>query len=968
MNYTRDSSFISHVGVGHEDGPPGRGSGRYGWGTGKNPGQHQRTFLTEVDRMRKDGMTQKQIAEVLLGEGATTTDLRAEISIQRSQARANDRARAIKLMDKYGDNKSAVARAMGLNESSVRSLLDPIKAERADRYRSTAEELKKIIAKQGIIDIGKNTELYLNVPDTTKKVAIELLEREGYVKSWVKVPQLGTQHETTMIVLAPPGTTHSDIQKSKFDIKPVQEFTPDKGKTWWTPEYPSSVDSDRVFVRYREDGGAEKDGVIELKRGVEELSLGKSQYSQVRIAVDNSHYMKGMAIYADDSDFPPGKDIIYNSNKKRGTPLKSSDDNASQVLKPLKKDKNGKIDKENPFGALIKGPKERDGVIMPAGQRHYIDKDGNDKLSPINKLQDEGDWDSWSRNLASQFLSKQPQKLINQQISLSIADRRMELDSINKLTNPVIKKKLLDQYANSCDKKASELSVKGFKNQAFQVILPIPDLKENEIYAPNYDNGDILALVRYPHGGTFEIPILKVNNKNEKAKNVMRNASDAVGINSKVAERLSGADFDGDTALTIPVKSNNLKITSTPALPGLDGFDGKDLYKLPDSAPRMKNQTKQNQMGQVTNLITDMTIQGASEGDICKAVRHSMVVIDAEKHHLDYKKSAKDHDIQKLKKEYQGQINPKTGKLNTGASTILSRASAEIYVDQRKEVTDRKKMTPEQIKRFDEGYKVYVPTGKKSTIQIKDPKQMTPEEVVLYKAGKKIYRTSDKNTQEKITRMDLVDDARELVRDRNNDKEMAYANYANELKQLARDARKVSRSIIPSPINQSAKKVYAEEVASLNSKLRKAKMNSPKERQAQVIANNIVRERRADNPDWDFEHLQRERARALNQARSMVGAKKDLIDITEKEFEAIQANAISSSRLSEIIDNTDIDKFKKMATPKKSSFSPLSMAQINKAKAMAASGMYTQKEIAESLGVSISTVSIALKNAKVTSS
>lgn len=962
MNYCRDKDFISHVGVGHEDDPPGRGSGRYGWGTGKNPGQHQYTFLSEVSRMRKDGLTNKQIAEILLGEGANTTDLRAEISIETTKERSANRERAIKLLNECDGNVSEVARRMGKNESSIRSLLDPVKAERSDRYRSTAEELKKIIAKQGIVDIGKDTELYLGVPDTTKKVAIKLLEKEGYVKSWVKIPQLGTQHETTMIVLAPPGTSHSDIQRGKLDIKPIQEFTPDKGKTWWTPEYPSSVDSKRIMVRYKEDGGAEKDGVIELRRGVDELSLGRSQYAQVRIAVDDSHYMKGMAMYADDSDFPKGVDIIYNSNKKRGTPLMSSDDNTSQVLKPLKKDKNGNIDKENPFGALIKGPKERDGVIMPAGQRHYIDKDGKDRLSPINKLQDEGDWDSWSRNLASQFLSKQPQKLIDQQISLTLADKKMELETIKDLTNPVIKKKLLDQYANSCDKKASELSVRGFKNQAFQVILPIPDLKENEIYAPNYDDGDIVSLIRYPHGGTFEIPQLRVNNKNEKAKSVMRNASDAVGINSKVAERLSGADFDGDTALVIPMKSNRLNIVSTPSLPGLKDFDPKELYKLPDSAPRMKNQTKQNQMGQVTNLITDMTIQGATDRDICKAVRHSMVVIDAEKHHLDYKQSAVDNDIRALKKEYQGQVNPRTGKLNTGASTILSRASAEVYVDQRKEVTDRNKMTPEQVKRFDAGYKIYIPTGKKKTVQIKDPKQMTSEEINLYKAGKKIYRVSDEATQEKITRMDLVDDARDLVRDRDNDKEMAYANYANELKALARDARRTSRSIKPTPINQSAKKVYAKEVEDLNSKLRTAKLNTPRERQATVIANNIVRDRRADNPDWDFEHLQREKARALNQARSMVGAKKDLIVITDKEFEAIQAGAISISRLSEILDNTDIDKFKKMATPRTSSSGSLSIAQINKAKAMAASGMYTQKEIAESLGVSASTVSKALRN------
>ena len=35
----------------------------------------------------------------------------------------------------------------------------------------------------------------------------------------------------------------------------------------------------------------------------------------------------------------------------------------------------------------------------------------------------------------------------------------------------------------------------------------------NEIYAPNYRDGENVVLIRYPHGGIFEIPELIVNNK-----------------------------------------------------------------------------------------------------------------------------------------------------------------------------------------------------------------------------------------------------------------------------------------------------------------------------------------------------------------------------------------------------------------------------------------------------------------------
>lgn len=967
---------LMHVGVGHEDDPPGRGSGRYGYGTGENPFQHQYDFISEEKRLKDRGIPENMRAKMLLGENAKTIDLRAKLTIAKNDIDRANIQTAMKLYEKYG-NYSKVAREMGKNESSIRTLLKRAVSEKQDRYTKTAEMLKEACKKQGgMIDVSKYSELYLGdsgVPKHTMDVAVSMLQDEGYLKSYVQFEQLGTGHKTNMIVLAEPGTTHKDVYANRNNIKGIIEYTPDEGKTWWTPEFPESIDSKRVYVRYAEDGGVEKDGVIELRRGVEDISLGGSQYAQVRIAVDGTNYMKGMAVYG--TDIPDGYDIVYNTNKKRGTPM--IDKNAvynpedgtwsgKEVMKRMKIDnKTGEVDRDNPFGALIKSPKEKDGVVMPGGQRHYLDKDGNEKLSPINKLQDEGDWDSWSRNLASQFLSKQPMKLINQQIDISIKQKKQELDEIMNLTNPVIKKKLLQDFADGCDANADSLAVKGFKNQAFQVLLPIPELKDNEIYAPNYKDGDIVALVRYPHGGTFEIPVLKVKNKKSPAEAVMKGASDAVGINQHVADILSGADFDGDTALVIPMKSNGINIKSTdrniPALKSIQDFDPK-MYKLPDSAPQVKGQTKQTQMGVITNLITDMTVaEGANYGDICKAVKHSMVVIDSEKHHLDMKQSARDNDIEELKRKYQG--TNKKGQAGGGASTILSRASSEVRVDKRKEITDTKKMTPEELKRWNEGKKVYrTDENAHKKYQVTNPDDMTNEERALYDSGKKVYRTSHEYRQEKVTRMSLVDDARDLVRDKSNPKEMAYANFANELKNMANSARKEYRSIKPTPVNKESQKTYSKEVADLIAKLRIAEMNNPRERMAQAIANGMVSEKMASNPDMDFEHRKRAESVALSQARAMVGAKKDKIDITDKEWEAIQANAISTDRLSRIVQNSDIDKLKQRATPRKTSNS-LNTLQINRIKAMIATGLYTQKEIADALGVSTSSVSELMRKA-----
>lgn len=208
--------------------------------------------------------------------------------------------------------------------------------------------------------------------------------------------------------------------------------------------------------------------------------------------------------------------------------------------------------------------------------------------------------------------------------------------------------------------------------------------------------------------------------------------------------------------------------------------------------------------------------------------------------------------------------------------------------------------------------------------------------------------------------MDLVDDAMELVRNKDNPKEVAYANYANALKGMANEARKESRSIQPTPVSKEAKQTYAKEVEDLNNKLNTALANAPKERQAQTLANKISSIKIQDNPGMDYEHRQREKARALTEARAIVGAKKIPVVITDKEWEAIQANAISTNTLTKILLNTDQDKFKQRATPRNTG--SLSKNQITYIKILWNTGMYSQAEIADIIGVSKGTISSAINN------
>ena len=596
-----------------------RHSGRYPWGSGENPFQHSGDFLSRIDELKKSGMTETEIAHEL---GLSTTQYRVQKQLASHERRQLEVDRA-KSLRADGKSLNEIAKIMGYNnDSSIRSLLNDNAAERANRAQKAADVLKKELQKKGMIDVGAGAEREIGISENTMKEALYILEREGYNVYGVGIPQVTNAHQQSNTkVLCNPEIEYRDVYQNMGDVQSLGNYhSTDGGVTFNELKKPTSIDSKRISICYGDEGGLNKDGVIEIRRGVPDLDLGNSHYAQVRILVDGTHYLKGMAMYSD--DIPDGVDIVFNTNKKSGT-------DKMNVLKPIKDDP------ENPFGALIKAN----------GQSEYIDpKDGTKKLSAINKLKEEGDWDTMSRNLSQQFLSKQPLSLIKKQLDLTYADREAEYSEIKSLTNPTVKKKMLMDFANDCDAAAVHLQAAALPRQNTQVILPISAMKETEVYAPNYKNGEQVALIRFPHGGTFEIPVLTVNNKNPSAKRILGNVTDAVGINAKVAERLSGADFDGDQVVVIPT-NNKVRIKSTPPLKDLEGFDPKTQYAYHEGMKVMTKSETQKQMGIVSNLITDMTLRGAPEKDIAKAVKHSMVVIDAEKHKLDYKQSEKDNDI-----------------------------------------------------------------------------------------------------------------------------------------------------------------------------------------------------------------------------------------------------------------------------------------------------------------------------------
>lgn len=880
-----------------------RHSGRYPWGSGDDPYQHSGDFLSRIEELKRKGLTETEIAKAM---GMSTTQYRAQKSLAKDERRALDVAQA-KSLREDGLSLNEIAREMGFaNDSSVRSLLNERSEARMNQAKKTAEFLKEQIAEKGMIDVGTGVERELGISKEKLKEALAILEAEGYPVYGGRIQQATNPGKhTTLQVVCPPGTEHKEIYDYD-NIHSVKDYISyDDGESFRKSfVYPESMDSSRLKIRYAEDGGIDKDGVIEIRRGVEDLSLGESHYAQVRILVDGNRYLKGMAVYSD--DLPDGVDVVFNTNKKQGTPT-------GDVLKKITNDP------ENPFGSLIK---------EHGGQSYYDDPNGKytdpvtgkkQSLSLINKRAEEGDWGEWSDHLPSQFLSKQSMTLINKQLDLATKDKFAEFDEICSLTNPTVKKALLKSFADDCDSAAVHLQAAALPRQKYQVILPVTDMKDDEVYAPNYKNGEKVALIRYPHGGTFEIPILTVNNKQPTAKRMLDNALDAIGINSKVAERLSGADFDGDTVMVIPT-GGKVKVTSTPPLKGLEGFDPKLEYggKKEGTFKPMKN--TQTEMGKISNLITDMTLKGATQDELARAVRHSMVVIDAEKHKLDYKQSERDNGISALKKKYQGTVD-ENGRYHEGAATLISRAKSETSVLKRKGSPIIDKETGEQ--RYKEVYEEY--TDKNGKVKVRT------------QASTKMAETKDARTLSSGT-----------------PQEEAYADYANNMKSLANRARREMMNTGKIAYSASAKRTYQAEVDSLEAKLNVALKNAPRERQAQILANAAVKAKKQENPDMTKGEIKKANQQALTAARNSVGAKREPILITDREWEAIQAGAISENRLTQIINNVDTDKLRQRATPRATT--TLSSAKVNKIASMNASG-YTTAEIAEALGVSASTVS-----------
>lgn len=906
MSELKNNSYLAHYGM-------PRRSGRYPWGSGEHPFQSAEEFMGYVRSAKEEGLSESQIARDL---GLSTNAFRDQRTAARNEIRASQRAMALKLTSQ-GYSTNGAANRMGIPESTVRSLLSDSAKNREEVNNAISEEFDRMINAGYFVDVGEGAEAHLGISKEKLRAAVKTAENKGYHVINVYQKQTGTHNKTLIKVLAPADADLMTVVKNKDKIAPPNFHIDRDSNEVVKTEPPRSFPSSRVEIRYAEDGGTDRDGLIQIRRGVPELSLGNAKYAQVRIAIDGTHYLKGMAVYAD--DLPDGVDIRYNVNKHKGTPK-------MDTMKKMKSDP------ENPFGATIKMDDE---LIL--AQRHYTDENGKRQQSCLNIVSEEGTWFEWSKSLPSQMLSKQRLPIIQRQLEKSYQDAAGRVNELKQVRNPQIRAKLAEDLSGQLDSDATNLRAAAYPRQCSQVILPFPELSENEIYAPNFKDGERVALIRFPHGGIFEIPQLTVRNSGSPAAKTIGNAIDAVGINPRVAEQLSGADFDGDTVLVIP--NNEGSIVSHSKLKELEGFDPKESYPgtdcdpadlIPNDGPDKTkgDKLKGLEMGKISNLITDMSLAGAPFDEIARAVKHSMVVIDAQKHQLNYKKSYIDNNIGELYIKYHGA----EGK---GASTIVSRATATTRVPERREAHGLYEVPDDQKQDWLEGKKVY--------IDLKG-KHYNP------KTGK------EEPNQQEVAKMDIAEDANELrgITDPNSlgyQVEEAYANYANRMKGLADECRRMSRT---APVYQKRHDLagqYSNEVATIESKIAERRKKSPLERRAQILAEADTRLKIQKDPSIksDRDKYKKESNLSLVRARNKLSVGDVDIHLSEKEWEAIFAGALNKDAFAYLMQHCDPIELSTYAFNKKDE--ELSDKRIIMVKDMDRLG-YSRSQICDHTGLS----------------
>lgn len=117
------------------------------------------------------------------------------------------------------------------------------------------------------------------------------------------------------------------------------------------------------------------------------------------------------------------------------------------------------------------------------------------------------------------------------------------------------------------------------------------------------------------------------------------------GILSGVADDLKKTAENMKTKTTVQTRVNPLMAL------GILGFDIRH-YKVGDEIDILEDFNQKGEIELIAELLSNMTIKGATDAETGRALRYSMVVANAKEQHLDWKQSRKDEGIDILCEKY----------------------------------------------------------------------------------------------------------------------------------------------------------------------------------------------------------------------------------------------------------------------------------------------------------------------------
>jgi DNA-binding Lrp family transcriptional regulator len=201
-------------------------------------------------------------------------------------------------MKEAGMSNVAIGQKLGVSEATVRNYLSkktPAEKVKKLQLDNISDAIKSGVSNTGYLDVGVGVERQLGVSRTKFNAMVnKLVEEEGYHLHEVHVQRLsdptGSKYTTVKVLTKNPDVT--DTRKNSDKIRPLDTWSEDGGLSLNKTYPPHMLPLNRIKIRYAEEGGTDKDGLIELRPGTKDLDLGKSKYAQVRIGAEGDLILK----------------------------------------------------------------------------------------------------------------------------------------------------------------------------------------------------------------------------------------------------------------------------------------------------------------------------------------------------------------------------------------------------------------------------------------------------------------------------------------------------------------------------------------------------------------------------------------------------------------------------------------------------------------------------------------------------